>query len=220
MLKNFIRLIEPITAVESKYPTYFEGTALTRHEYRLIEAALPILETFTAISTVLQAEKSPTLSQAMIYLNRINSLLQNAKTDPTNQSFPELQSGLNNGLKKLNKYYPIRPNINTLKPYWLHIYAVILDPRFKLKPFLIGNIWGSREQDLIKLQFRTLFQQYKQRLRESPQPSPQEQDDSQSTLFSDIYYEIHSSGTEGEVDEIKQYLEEGYATESTDILTY
>ena len=62
MLKNFIRLIEPITAVESKHPIYFEGLALTEYELCLIEKLLPILEDFTNISTVLQVEKTPTLS--------------------------------------------------------------------------------------------------------------------------------------------------------------
>jgi hypothetical protein len=220
MLRNFIRLIEPITAVQSKYPTYFEGLSLTRHELSLIQAVLPILETFTTINTVLQAEQTPTLSQALIYLNRINSLLSNAKTNLANQEFPELVKGINNALQKLNKYYPIKPNITNIKAYWLHIYAVILDPRFKLKPFQIGNIWGSREQTLIERNFRGLFQQYKQRFRESPEPSNQDQEDSQNTLFSDIYYEIHASGAESEGDEIKQYLAEGYATESTNILVY
>ena len=114
MLKNFIRLIEPITAVESKHPTYFEGLALTEHKLCLIEKLLPILEDFTNISTVLQTERTPTLSQTIIYLNRINSLLQNAKRDPTNQRFPELLTGINKGLKKLNKYYLIKLTIQTI----------------------------------------------------------------------------------------------------------
>lgn len=135
MLKNYLRLIGPITAVQSKHPTYFEGLALIAHEFGLIEKLLPILEDFTHISVVLQAEKTPTLSQAMIYLNRINSLLQDAKRDPTNQRFLELLAGLDKGLKKLNKYYSIKPSPTNIQPYWLHIYTVIVDSRFKLKPF-------------------------------------------------------------------------------------
>ena len=53
MLKNFIRLIEPIIAVELKYPIYFEGLALIEYKLCLIEKLLPILEDFTNISTVL-----------------------------------------------------------------------------------------------------------------------------------------------------------------------
>ncbi len=53
MLKNFIRLIEPITAVELKHSIYFEGLALTEYELNLIEKLLSILEDFNNISTVL-----------------------------------------------------------------------------------------------------------------------------------------------------------------------
>jgi hypothetical protein len=127
MLKNFLRLRDPIEAVQYKYKDEFQGLDLNDNEYEQLNALTQLLEPFDAISTTLQAEKNVTLQFSTLSIYKIYTILTTALVDP---KYLALQQGIQAGLDKLLKYYNVRSPLDD-KTWQLSLFAAILDPRIK-----------------------------------------------------------------------------------------
>jgi hAT family C-terminal dimerisation region len=224
MLQNYSDLYDQILATISRFPEHFTGFILSDNDLSLIRALLPILSRLQEYSVQLQADKTVTLSDALLILNEIGDLLQSTKTDLFYLNLSELQVGLDAAIAKLDKYYPKKPEndlgTRNLSAYWMYIFATILDPRLKLRIFKIRKYWTTTEERRIIERFKRVYREYQDRFEYSPEPLSQEATIPQKTLSMQLHERLAEQDTETDGNELNSYLNTLKTAPSTNILDY
>lgn len=116
----------------------FKQNILTETEWLQLKELKTIFEVFLKPTIKLQGQIYTTLNFSLLYIYQIYKKLDNLisiyKQNKTiNSSFI---LAIQNGLEKLDKYYPKKVTAAILKGYYKpYILSIILDPRFKLIHF-------------------------------------------------------------------------------------
>lgn len=144
MIKVFLEL-KPAINYTSGISTNkeFKNNALTETEWATLIELKAIFEIFVKPTIKLQGEIYTTLNKTLLFIYQIFNKLEKQleifeskkRYDSSNIDYNIIIQAINNGIKKLTKYYPRSLTPNTLRSYKPHLFNVILDPRFKLRHF-------------------------------------------------------------------------------------
>lgn len=168
MLESYISIKPAINYTISRYPDEFTNIKLNDDDIKLIEQLIIILKPFLYASKELQTQKEPIFILSHLIItqlhNHITKLIRLT-------SSPEIKSGLENGLEKLEKYFLKQYIVNT---YDIYAFSIILDPRFKIE-FLQKKLnYLGQNIIFIKQRFRSLYDRYFYRYKNF---NPNQQDD-------------------------------------------
>jgi hypothetical protein len=143
MIKTTLELKDAIIYVSKNTNNdEFQNIILNNNEWEALEELKNIFEIFVKPTTKLQGQIYTTLNYTLLYIYRIYRQLKdllhiykdkarNARTNYYNNYI----SAINNGLEKLDKYYPQIITPTEVKKYKAFIISIILDPRLKLNHF-------------------------------------------------------------------------------------
>lgn len=149
---------------------------LIADEWHVIAKIHLFLEDFENLSTKLGGEKYSTLPMVTLLFNMLLDKIEAFIGELNNKSN---RSGIDENL--LQGYVAARDKM--LKHYrktnWIYCIALVLDPRFKLEPFL-KTVWGKELKECTLEKLEDMFNIYFQKF---PNSSVNDLDSSQSELF-------------------------------------
>ena len=163
MIKLFLDLKPAITYTSGiSTNKEFKNNTLTETEWATLIELKAIFEIFVKPTIKLQGEIYTTLNKSLLFIYQIFNKLEKQREifeskkryEPSNVDYNNIIQAINNGIKKLTKYYPRSLTPNTLQKYKPYLFSIILDPRFKLRHFKEEGLlyfYDSIHRDIITL---------------------------------------------------------------------